>query len=218
MKKSELDAVAGLIAAPIAAGAARGAAAAGSVIRAPAWAWAGAGTATAASFTTVGAAVSGPGLVPTAPAGCGVFNAAGLAPPAVCGAAGSAATGCVGSVSATGAGFEIESRPTGGLPVTPGGNGGNSAAAGGKGSDLVFGSASPGVPWGRGGRSSGTNATAGGAASPAGRTGSVAGALAFTSSRFGSDSEDVCCGSGGKSSDVVTGGGVEVVADGVSGA
>src|SRR5208337_3790863 len=119
MKKSELDAVVGLIAAPIAAGAARGAAAEGSVIRAPASAWA----ATAASFTAVGAAVSGPGLVPTAPAGCGVFNAAGLAPPAVCGAAGSAATGCVGSVSATGAGFEIESRPTGGLPVTPGGNG-----------------------------------------------------------------------------------------------
>src|SRR5271157_1327151 len=220
MKNSELDAVAGLIAAPIAAGAARGAAAAGSVIRAPAGAgaWAGAGTATAASFATVGAAVSGPGLVPTAPAGCGVFNAAGLAPPAVCGAAGSAATGCVGSVSATGAGFEIESRPTGGLPVTPGGNGGNSSAAGGKGSDLVFGPASSGASWGRGGRSSGTNATAEGAASPAGRTGSVAGALAFASSRFGSDSRAVCCGSGGKSSDAVTGGGVEVVADGVSGA
>ena len=149
------------------------------------------------SFTTMGAAVSGPGLVPTVPAGCGVFNAAGsAAPPAVCGAAGSATTGCVGAVSATRAGFEIESRPAGGLP-----------------SRLEVMRATPqrqearGLTWssgrrhqarlGGGGRSSGTTAPAWGAASPAGRTGSVAGALAFASSRFGSDWRAVCCGSGG---------------------
>src|SRR5271157_936574 len=223
MKESELDAVAGLIAAPIAAGAARGAAAAGSVIQAPAWA--GAGTATAASSTAVEAALPGPVLVSTVPPGCGVFNAAGLAPPAVSEAAGSGATGCVGFVSATGAGFEIESRPTGGLPVSPGGNAGNFSAAGGKGSDLVFGSASRDSPWGRGGKSSGTNATVGGTASLTEGTGPVAGALAFASSRFVSDWQAICggsggksSGSGGKSSDVVTGGVVEVVADGVAGA
>ena len=83
---------------------------------------------------------------------------------------------------------------------------------------MVFGSALPAAPWGRGGRSSGTNATAGGRTSPAGATSRVAGALAFASSRFGSDSRAICCGSGGKSSDVVPGGGVEVVTDGIAGA
>ncbi len=124
--------------------------------------------------------------------------------------------GCVGIISATGAGFEVESRPAGGLPVAPGGNAGNSSAAGGKASDLVLGSTSRAAPWGRGGRSSGTNATAGGATLPAGGTGSVAGALAFALSLFGSGSRAVCCGSGGKSSDVAEGG-VEVVAHGLAG-
>ena len=214
MKRSELDAVAGLIAVTIAAGAARGAAAAGSVIRAQPRP----GLQPQLRLRQWRAAVSGPGLVPTAPAGCGVFNAAGLAPPAVCGAAGSAATGCVGSVSAAGAGFRdrIADLPADCL-VTPGGNGGNSAAAGGKGFDLVFGSASPGALWGRGGDlGNQCNGRGSGVTGRENRFGGRCFGLYIVSFRFGFG--DVCCGSGGKSSDVVTGGGVEVVADGVSGA
>jgi hypothetical protein len=213
MKESAI-AVAGFIRAPLGAGVTREAAAAGSVTRASAWP--GTGTATAGSAAEEGAAVSGSGRFVLAPAGCGVFDSAGVVPPGTWRVAGSEAAACVGAAWVIGSGFEIASGPAGELPVMPEGNAGKSSAAGGKGSVLVFESAPPGAPLGRGGRSSGANATVDGAASPAGETGCEAGALASASACFGSDSEDDGRGSGGNVSDVVPWGGPGAVAEGVT--